>query len=116
MKMKIKASDKDRILSILKEKTSLFSSELDGDKALNTLILKSLKEDGLITIRDSSNDNMLVIITDIGKASISCGGYSLEAKRRKRENIKTTIISSITFILGIVIDKLLDILLPLLFG
>lgn len=111
--MKIKASDKDRILSILKEKTSLFSSELDGDKALNTLILKYLKEDGLITTRDLSNDNMLVTITDIGKAYISCGGYSVEAKRYRRGRIYKTLLNGLKWLLGFILGKAIFLLLTI---
>lgn len=87
MEMKIKASDKDKLLSVLNEKCTLHLSDFSGDKALNILIAKSLKEDGLITIIDLDNDNMLVTITSEGKAFISRGGYSIEAKRDRRKKI-----------------------------
>lgn len=102
MEMKIKASEKDKILSILSEKYTLYLSDLDGDKALNILIAKSLKEDGLITIRDLDNDNMLVTITNEGKAFISRGGYSIRTKQEQKEKWKKRFWSAFCYLLGVI--------------
>ena len=115
MEMKIKASDKDKFLSVLNEKYNLLLSEISGDKALNILIAKSLKEDGLITIRDLDNDNMLVIITSEGRAFISRGGYSIEAKRDRRGKIYKTLLGGLKWLLGFILGKTIFLLLTIIF-
>lgn len=112
----INASQKEEVLKAFQNKSSVVSLDsLKGNRAKNILTINLLKDDGCITVTEYIGGKMDIRLTDKGYVYKELKAYSLLARRLKAKKIYTILWSIISFILGVLIDKV-DVLLSLICG
>lgn len=101
----ITTEEKDIILAEIK------AGRFEYRKALHEEAIKEMNLDGLLNV-SRTKDGTDVDLTSKGKTFISEGGYTELEKEKNKEKRKEYIMRALFFVLGAVVVKTIDILLP----